>query len=85
MAGLLIASFLCYAIGFIGPFAFFCNFWNFVLTLILIGGVCILLTFTMNLLIDFVPTYSEKTNNDSNVNPISESDQKQLLANDEGS
>jgi hypothetical protein len=44
-----------------------------------------LLTFTMNLLIDFVPTYSEKTNNDSKVNPISESDQKQLLANDEGS
>ena len=40
MGGLLIASFLCYFIGFIGPFAF-------------VGGICVLITIFMNQLIDF--------------------------------
>jgi hypothetical protein len=40
MAGLLIAAFLCYVIGFIGPFAF-------------VGAICILITIFMNKLIDF--------------------------------
>ena len=59
MAGLLIASFLCYAIGFIGPFAFFCKS-PFLFHDFFQGIVCTFLTFTMNLFIDFVPTYSEK-------------------------
>ena len=40
MAGLLFASFLCYFVGFVGPFAFF-------------GLICLLLTAFMNYLIEF--------------------------------
>ena len=45
MAGLLIASFLCYVIGFIGPFAF-------------VGIICVLLTIFMNSCIEFDVTVS---------------------------
>lgn len=42
MLGLLIASFLCYFIGFIGPFAF-------------VGVICLVLTITLDYLVDFLP------------------------------
>ena len=50
MAGLLIASFLCYFIGFIGPFAF-------------MGAFCILITLLMDKLIDFHNSKEQTGNN----------------------
>jgi len=46
MAGLLVASFLCYFTGFIGPFAFVGK--NKLLLNELLGGICLVYTVFLN-------------------------------------
>jgi hypothetical protein len=55
----------------------------FLTSIIFLGIVCTFLTFTMNLFIDFVPTYSEKksviVNTEENNKPNEEEEKKKLL------
>ena len=71
MLGLLIASFLCYFIGFIGPFAFVGNFINFIN--FNVGVICLALTVTLDYLVDFIPPEGIRPAKISNTQIIDES------------
>jgi hypothetical protein len=66
MLGLLIASFLCYFVGFIGPFAFVGKLIIYHKPYIL-GVICLLLTATLNYLVDFLPSGEQPLNKLTNT------------------